>query len=140
MKLPLAKDIETGVGWQDKQHRELLDKIDSLIVATEDGRGAKELLRTIDFLDEYVVVHFHDEERAMAVSGYPDMAAHMERHHLFIEEISRLRELVEAPGAATTELAESIRLRVFEWLVDHICDMDKELASHIIRTRGVTAS
>ena len=139
VELPAIKDIETGLGWQDKQHKELFNKVSHLLAAIEDGRGAKELLEIIDFLDKYVVVHFEEEERAMVDSGFPDTAAHMERHHLFIEDMSKFKESVEAT-VAPTDLVEIIRTHIVKWLVDHICGIDKELAVHIIKTRGVVVA
>ncbi|MCK4846410.1 MAG: hemerythrin family protein [Deltaproteobacteria bacterium] len=135
MKSSVLKYRETGIAWQDKQHKELFDRLSALSSViegrrAEDGEWLEEFLKTIDFLDEYVAVHFYEEERAMVGSGYPDSDLHMERHHLFIEEMAHLRRDIEA-SEATTDIAVSTSRRMVEWLVDHICVMDKDLAAYI---------
>ncbi len=57
-----AADLETGDERVDSQHRRIFDLLNDLILACADGSDAKRLRETLDFLVEYAVRHFTDEE------------------------------------------------------------------------------
>jgi len=63
MGFRLDSKFLTGVSWQDRQHRDVMRNITDLFVAIENGDGSEEMLKLLAFLDEYVVVHFHEEEK-----------------------------------------------------------------------------
>lgn len=138
MKVIFDKTLETGVSWQDKQHKELLDRMSALSEATDGQLEKEEVARLLNFLDEYVVVHFHDEERAMHESGFPKTLSHLEKHMIFIEELARVE--AELGKGVSAELAEKVRVKLLEWFKDHICVMDKELGSFLIKKSGGQAS
>ncbi|MFZ3071755.1 MAG: hemerythrin family protein [Thermodesulfobacteriota bacterium] len=138
MKIIFDKTLETGVFWQDKQHKELLDRISALSEATDGQLEKKEVARLLDFLDEYVVVHFNDEERAMHESGFPDTLSHLEKHIVFIEELARVE--AELGKGISAKLAEEVRVKVAEWFMNHICVMDKKLGAFLIKKSGGQAS
>lgn len=123
------KTLETGVKWQDDQHRELFKRIEALIDAINMGLGKDEVMRLFSFLDEYFVVHFEAEERAMDRYGYPDAAAHLAEHTRFIEDIERLEK--EAAEGVSTALVVKTRSKVSDWLVEHIGRVDRKLAEFL---------
>ncbi len=120
----------TGLIWQDRQHRELFKRVELFVDAMEEGMGKEEVLRLLEFLDEYVVFHFHDEEKAMEKAGFPDSLAHMKEHTGFIDELSELR--VELSNRYSPEIVDRIRTRIIRWLKDHIGRADKELGSFLL--------
>ena len=134
MKIIFDKTLETGVSWQDKQHKELFDRMSALSEAMEGNLKKAEVERLLDFLDEYAVVHFHNEERAMHETGFPKTLPHLEKHMVFIEEIARLA--AELDKGVSVKLAEEVRVKLVEWFKNHICVMDKELGSFLIKKSG----
>ncbi len=129
--LPAA--LETGVGWQDTQHRELYKRIVDLVIAIDERVVQNEAVRLLDFLDEYVVVHFHDEERAMGDSDFPEIVTHIEAHHRFIEELDTLRGAVDK-NPDNPELSTMVHEKVLDWIENHIAVNDKELGQYLLKS------
>ncbi len=121
----------TGVIWQDRQHRELFKRVELFVDAVEKDRGKEELLRLLEFLDEYVVFHFHDEEKAMEKAGFPDSLSHMQEHTGFIDELSELR--MELSKGYSQEIVDRIKTRIIRWLKEHIGRADRELGSFLLQ-------
>lgn len=130
-KINLDKSLETGVPWQDRQHRELFKRIGSLLDAIEHEEAASEVVSLVDFLDEYVAFHFHDEEQFMHKYAYPDALAHTEEHVRFIDDLSQIRE--ELAGGVCVDKVESVKARLAQWLSEHIGRRDKELGAFLIK-------
>ena len=63
MGISWREELAIGHETVDNQHRELLERFDSLLSACKAGEGKPELARLIDFLDQYVIHHFYEEEK-----------------------------------------------------------------------------
>ncbi len=121
----LTDSLLTGVSWQDRQHKELIKRVNRLIEAIEQGKGMAELERLFTFLDEYMVIHFEAEEVAMHNHDYPDTVAHLREHTMFIEDLAGLREGME--HFAQEELEAKAERLLVDWLRNHIGRVDKKL-------------
>ena len=110
----------------DAQHQELFRRFNALVSAlTQADRAAVGQL--FDFLGEYVVVHFSEEEKLMAATNYPAHAIHRAAHERFIRDYADLKRLYEAagPSAAVTVKTQTW---VFDWLKAHISGTDIRFA------------
>lgn len=132
MAIEWNKTLSTGILWQDSQHKELFKRIDSLLDAMHAGLGKEEVKRLFRFLDEYFVIHFEAEERAMNSAGYPDMLAHLAEHTRFIDDIAELKKRCVA--GITTALILKTQREVQDWLVNHIGTTDKAMAAFILKS------
>lgn len=131
MSMEWTPSLSTGIVWQDRQHRELFKKVNALLDAIDAGIGQTEVVKLLDFLDEYFVVHFEAEEQAMNLCNYPDTLAHLTAHTNFIDEMSRLK--AEAAEHVTHELVIHTQLKVADWFVNHIANIDKKLGEYILK-------
>lgn len=66
--------------------------INNLDDVMRQGLAGAEVLRVLDFLDQYAVGHFHTEERQMTESFYPEYEDHRDRHHWFRRQLSDIRQ------------------------------------------------
>ena len=126
MGIKWRESLSIGLEEIDSQHKELLQRFDVLLTACEEGKGIQELKKTLDFLDEYVLLHFNDEEVLQRLHAYPDYAEHRKEHETFISRIMRLREEIDKDGVALHHLIETNDL-MFKWLISHISKADKAL-------------
>ena len=129
MAIEWSENLSTGIEWQDFQHRELFSRINSLLDAMDMGLGKIEVLRLIEFLDEYVVVHFDAEEQAMHKYNYPDTLAHLEQHTLFVDHIASIRK--DAANGVSSGLVIRVQSRIVDWLLNHVGGIDKSLGKFI---------
>lgn len=131
MSIEWSRTFSTGVEWQDRHHKELFKRINALLDAMNVGLGKDEISRLFKFLDEYFVVHFDAEEKAMHKLDYPDALAHTAEHTGFIEEISRLED--ECRKGMSTATVIKTQSKVVDWLISHIGKSDKALGAFILK-------
>ncbi|MDH3393889.1 MAG: bacteriohemerythrin [Desulfobulbaceae bacterium] len=124
-----SEKLETGLAWQDEQHRELFDRLVALHTAIEQRQSRKMVSQTLDFLDGYVETHFSQEEDMMRRYSYPASEQHLKEHQefrqmlvMFHHFVTRTRKLV---------LAAKIRTELNQWFLRHIETTDKELGAFL---------
>ena len=130
MGIAWGEHLATGIEEVDDQHRELLRRLNTFLDACDKGKGKEELIGMLQFLDDYVVIHFRTEERLQKLSGYNGLARHREYHHGFIKQLKELKRrfILEGP---TADLVKEINRVLVSWLLEHIAEKDREFATAI---------
>ena len=108
----------------------MFEFINNLVGACIDGSSAEKLSETLDFLVNYTVRHFMDEEALQIQYDFPEY----EKHKLLHEDFkSTVAELVERfnHDASPDELNSDVNKIVVRWLVSHIQYEDKKIGKHI---------
>ena len=108
-------ELVSGHAMVDAQHQELIDNINRLYDAVEQGNSIDEALSTLGFLAQYTMFHFGSEEKLMRTAGYPQYEAHKAAHDAFVETVKGLYDELSESGVVT------------KWLVNHILGMDKQM-------------
>ncbi len=122
--------IEVGHPMIDSQHQELIARINQLLEASSRGTGAENVGEILDFLGNYVVEHFGDEEREMKKYNYRGYDGHKEQHTKFINTYLELREEIEREGIGP-HTAIQVNEIIVDWLINHITKVDKNLAAFL---------
>ncbi len=130
MKLNWNDDLAIGVKEIDEQHKELFKRFGRLLDACNSGCGREELGSLLIFLDEYIKSHFRDEEKLQLACGYPDYPDHCAQHRIFISKFSELKNVMRTDGP-TLSLTIGTNTMLIDWLVKHISDMDKKIATFV---------
>lgn len=136
MSISWRKELEIGNALIDGQHRELVERFDTLLAACRRGEGRAELSRLLDFLDEYVVKHFGDEEQLQRESGYPEFQSHQLLHLGFTKRLVDLKRTIKAEGEVQVDHVLATNKMLLDWLVQHISTRDHELGL-FLREKGV---
>lgn len=123
-------EIAVGSDLIDNQHRSLIERVNCLVAAIEEGREEEEIARLFDFLKEYTQEHFTAEERLMRDSCYPESEGHAAEHRVFCEKIADLEGRMTAEGM-TRVLKRDFDETVIDWLFDHICRTDRALGKYL---------
>lgn len=126
MSIEWNKKFESGLDWQDRQHMELLKRVNAFLDAMDSGACGEEPGRLLKFLEEYSVIHFDAEEQGMKRHKFPGVGAHIEEHAVFMDDISRLKSALKV--SATTASVADFQRRISEWFARHIGGTDKEFA------------
>lgn len=134
MGIQWRESLAVGVEAIDNQHKELLRHFDKLLNACQAGHGIEELKKLQMFLDEYVLIHFRDEEALQRQHNYPAYEAHRAEHKYFIDQIDKLKLETEQEGISTHHVVETNNM-LLKWLLNHISKVDFELG-HFIRSRS----
>jgi len=119
--------LTTGNISIDRQHRNLLGKIDDLVRACIDGRPKDEVTQLMGFLKGYIQTHFVEEEAFQVMHNSPTVMAHKAQHDALIVRLSDLERKLECQGVTMPVVTESLRL-TYEWLLEHIYVSDVAMA------------
>lgn len=113
----------------DSQHKSLVDfanKATSLCAANPSKEEMKECL---DFLGNYVIRHFSDEEKLQLESNYPRYRQHKEIHEEFVRTFLSMCAEFEKYGPSE-ELSVALTKRVSNWIITHIKVEDVRFGQH----------
>lgn len=122
-----------GVNLIDDQHQELFKRLSGFIQIVQNNISwedkLEEIKSTLDFLEEYVIFHFNDEENYMREINYPDYESHKQIHENFTSEINDYIVLFETAGFTEDKMKE-LNARLMTWLIMHIGRMDQEIGKY----------
>ena len=122
--------LETGHEKIDKQHKQLVDTLNSLIRASKEGKDKDEIFKVLEFLTGYTVMHFKTEEDLQLKYDYSDYHIHKQYHEEFKTTVTNFnkRLINEGPSA---ELVDIVTTAIGDWLVNHIKGDDFRMAAFV---------
>ncbi|MDR0378008.1 MAG: hemerythrin family protein [Spirochaetaceae bacterium] len=130
MEYKWDQSLETGHSQIDAQHRQLIAALNTLIRTCEEGKGKDELKKSLDFLNDYTIKHFFDEEQLQMQYQYPDFENHRKYHEEFKKIIRNFSVELILKGA-TESLVKEVQAKLGSWLITHIKGQDVKIAAHI---------
>lgn len=119
---------KTGIVEIDEDHKGLINLINDLYEAMQDGTGGALLLPIFSALKRYTESHFAKEELHMIKCSVPDHEKHVKEHKLLASKLADL-EKRHRNGEAAISLQTLTFLR--DWLKNHICVVDKAMAAQL---------
>jgi len=120
---------ETGVVWQDFQHKQLIDLFQKVKEARSNKKDENLCRYTVAFLAMYANHHFSLEEEYMRQYLYPEERFHREEHRIYLVRLKDFREKHrEYSEDACSKIVESMT----NWLYSHILENDKKLGEFIL--------
>ena len=125
-----TEDWATGNAEIDAQHKQLFIAINNLLDACTSGQGRTRLSETLDFLIDYTLKHFKDEEKLQQQCNYPDHQNHKKLHEGFKTTVEDLAKQLRESGPSVA-LVSKVNYSIGDWLVNHIKREDKRIAAHI---------
>ena len=126
--------LKTGNERIDSQHRRLFELMSELVSSSMDGSSAEKLGQTLNFLVDYTIRHFSDEEALQLEYKYPDYNRHKQLHDNFKAKVGELVGKYDA-GGSSEELVSNVNSIVVKWLVTHIQNEDKKIGAHILAAK-----
>lgn len=130
MLIEWNNDLTTGYSTIDEQHKELINRFNSILDACNHGKGKEEVKNLLQFLGEYVKSHFAMEEELQQRYHYPEYALHKQEHVGFIRDFNKLQNQFDEEGA-TLSLVIQTNQALVDWLIRHINGTDKKLAAFL---------
>jgi len=129
--LEFTPDFETHVTSVDDQHREIIKLINDLSEMGAKSFTLEELTKTLNFLGDYAIRHFRDEEELMQKWKYPRYEAHKNMHKKFISVFGGLKAELAKEGPSV-EFVFKVNKSIVNWIMLHIKQADKAMAAYII--------
>ena len=120
--------FNTGIDKIDNDHKTLVNLINDLYEAMQDGSGGALLLPIFSALKRYTENHFAQEERYMVECNAINQEEHFQEHKLMVAKLADL-ESRHRKGEAAISLQTLTLLR--DWLKNHICVVDLAMAAQL---------
>jgi hemerythrin len=121
--------LKTGNEMIDDQHKQLIAALNGLLDVAE-TKKTEAFKESLDFLNDYTIKHFFEEEQLQQKYEYPDYPNHKKLHDGFKEVVRDMYRRHIMKGI-TDELISQIKSEIGGWLVTHIKVQDVKLAAHI---------
>lgn len=131
MRAKFDETLFTGNSVIDEQHRELIDRIDKLLILCENEKPAKrEAIQLLDYLSDYVEYHFAEEEELQRKLEYPGLEEHKRKHEELRQTVRDLHEMLMEQEGPTEAFVKQVSENVAEWLYFHIRGFDRSVAEY----------
>jgi methyl-accepting chemotaxis protein len=112
----------------DNQHKQLIDLINRVYRGMMLDEGKEVIGQALEALVQYTANHFGYEERLFSQHGYPDTAAHMEKHKKLVAQVMEFYNNFKSGKAVVdNELLRFLK----EWLTSHIMGVDKKYSEYL---------
>jgi methyl-accepting chemotaxis protein len=130
MRYTFDNSFFTGCEFVDTQHHQLFDAINGLIEACEQNKGTEELQKSLDFLAQYTINHFFDEEQALKKYQYSDFYNHHQYHEAFTQTVRDFSKQFALQGGSDA-LIKEVQHKIGAWLTEHIKGQDFRWATEL---------
>ena len=141
IKMKNVHELEKGFAWDeelmtgnplvDMQHQKIFEWVNDLVELCEDGSDADKMQDTLEYLVNFTIRHFTDEESLQLRYGYVDYDIHRKMHDQFKTKImDDLMRKFEEHGSSR-ELSSDVNKIIVRWLANHIKNEDKKMSEFI---------
>ena len=127
--------LKIGVQKVDAQHKELFKRFNEFlqVVRGEEENQevkARKIAETLNFLSEYVVVHFDSEEEIQQKYNYPGFEEHHQAHEEFKAQVADFQRRFKETKY-NEDFIQEFSGRVLTWLINHVADEDQKIAQYV---------
>lgn len=123
-------EFKIGIEEIDKDHESIIMEFGKLYNLMKNGEGHEYYKELLNFLDNYVNIHFRKEESIQEKFLYDDMDKHKKMHIQFENHVKNIMKN-NSNREATNEDLIKINLFVKNWLIHHIFIEDKKIVNFI---------
>ncbi len=122
-----------GVPVIDSQHEELFRRVTAFVEALRSLGPWEEKMPlvndTLEFMKDYVVTHFADEEAYQAAVGYPGLGEHKKVHDGMVAYVGEVASNYAASGCPEV-LMQQFAGKLLAWLINHVAAADQKIADY----------
>ncbi|MCU7919756.1 MAG: bacteriohemerythrin [Candidatus Thiodiazotropha sp. (ex Epidulcina cf. delphinae)] len=127
-----TKELDTGIGVIDGQHKRIVEYINKLHDAriNHDKKSVSDIIEaTVD----YTLSHFSFEEALMEDAGYEFVRPHKKVHELFVRRVAEFQLRYKAGE----DISEELHNLLARWLFNHIRNDD---AAYVVAVKSTMKS
>lgn len=125
-----------GVPLIDEQHQELFRRVTDFVEIVRKPipweEKTERVSETLEFMKDYVVTHFRDEENLQREVGYPELPSHQKLHQEMVSYVVETSHEYEEKGYQE-QLMQQFAGRLLAWLINHVASEDQQIADFVKR-------
>jgi hemerythrin len=130
------KSLEVGNQMIDDQHKQLISALNDFLNTQDEKKSNTEMKKSLDFLNDYTIKHFFEEEQLQKKYQYPDYENHKKLHEGLKKVVRELQIQLIMKGPSE-ELFADVKTKVGDWLVAHIKSQDTRIGLHL-KSKGIS--
>lgn len=115
--------LQIGIEEIDNQHKKLVELLNTLFEAMQNGRSKDVLGKILNELASYTVMHFKTEEKYFEKFGFEEELDHMAAHASFVSKISKFKTEFDSGSAA---VSQDLLRYLKDWITKHINVSDRK--------------
>lgn len=123
----------------DAQHQELFRRVSDFMDILRSAKSWDERVdkvnETLEFMKEYVVTHFHDEEKYQQQIGYPGYDMHKKTHDDMVNYVVDFDQKYKQHGY-DEKLVQQFGGKLLAWLIHHVAAEDQKIAEYARKMGG----
>ena len=123
------EDLELGLESVDKEHKELIERYESLYQKMKSGEGEQYCIELIGYLENYVETHFKSEEKIFASINFGEEDKHKVMHNNFCKKVAEIAEDFRN-GLIDNQQQVKFNLFIKNWWMHHILIEDRKHVDH----------
>lgn len=129
-EIPWSDEYLLGDEKVDNQHKRIFRMVNDLLKACDEGFDVVLLQETLDFLVNYAVQHFNDEEELQRRCNFPELESHRQEHEDFKKTVLDYAEEFKK-GGSSADLSNVLNQVVVTWLIKHVSYEDQKISQYI---------
>ncbi len=126
--IEFGDSLKTGVSHIDHQHKAMVNMINVLIEADQQGSSPETISYVLAEMGKYVYVHFRFEEKYMEDHDFAGLEGHRQTHQVFEEKVLEFSTLY---NQGNTELLSAMLEFLTNWLLTHIQVDDRSMVKEV---------
>jgi hemerythrin len=126
MAFTWLNSMSVGNATIDEQHKQLIKIMNEFMDACKNNRAISELEDSLNFLVNYTVKHFSEEEAIQRKSLYPGYEEHKKIHEAFKLKVADIVSKFKKEGP-TPAMVSTFNFEVGNWVMDHIAKEDRKV-------------
>ncbi len=123
-----TSQMSVGSDVLDGHHKIIVDCLNRLGPLLGSHGHGDEIKAVVTMLEEFVLLHFSEEEQQIRAAGYPDWRRHKELHDQMYDIVFNLKSDIEHDRAPE---AEKLHELIYNWLVAHILGEDRNYVPYL---------
>ena len=123
-----TKDLSVGSDALDGHHKMLIDCLNQIHPLIGQSGVDEQIGAVMRRLEEFVLLHFSEEEQFMRNVGYPDWREHKAQHDKMYDVVFDLKSDIEQQREVDARRLFNI---IYDWLRTHIMVEDKKYADYL---------
>ena len=124
-----------GVELIDQQHQELFGRVSEFLRTVQsEGDWQQKLAKvkeTLEFMQEYVIVHFEAEEALQRETNFPEYEEHKAAHDDLKQTVAEYTNFFETEGYVEDKVQE-LGAKLMTWLIMHVAVADQKIGVHLL--------
>lgn len=122
-----SDQLSVGADMIDNDHKILVNQINMLDDAMNDGGDNVMLASVLNVLIDYTSYHFGREQQLMETTGYPQSEGHLREHRLLVKKVKDIQAEFQRGKALSQDVMSFLKV----WLTQHILKSDKAFGAFL---------